>query len=334
MRVSAKGIIVVLMMIFSLIAITGTALPVPEAPTGLKVTISGKGFLLTWKASANDPGIVTGYEIARATFASGPFETIAKVDKGVLTYHDSTAQPEIIYFYKVRAMAGKEYSPYSDMVTAERPGYPADEKIEMKDQRDRESYSLGYQFGENLKKQEVDLNLDIYASGIKDALGGKDPQMSHEEMRATIMELQKKVTAARQKEMKDKATKNLEEGKRFLAENQKKEGIKTLPSGLQYRVITEGSGKMPKADDTVTVHYKGTFIDGTEFDSSFKRGQPATFQVNGVIPGWTEVLQLMKEGAKWQLFIPSELAYGERGMGSRIPPSSTLIFEVELISVK
>jgi len=210
----------------------------------------------------------------------------------------------------------------------------AQEKLELKDQKDKESYSLGYQFGQNLKFQGVDINLDVYTSGIKDALGGKEPQMSHEDIRAAIMELQRRITAERQKEMKEMAAKNLEVGKKFLAENQKKEGIKTLPSGLQYKVMTEGSGKTPQATDTVTVNYKGNLIDGTEFDSSYKRGQPASFQVNGVIKGWTEALQLMKEGSKWQLFIPSDLAYGEGGAGRTIPPNSTLIFEVELISVK
>jgi len=210
----------------------------------------------------------------------------------------------------------------------------AQEKLELKDQKDKESYSLGYQFGQSLKNQGVDINLDVYNSGIKDALGGKEPQMSQEEIRAAITGLQQRLQAARQKELKELTAKNLEEGKRFLAENQKKEGIKTLPSGLQYKVLTEGSGKMPKADDTVTVNYKGTLIDGTEFDSPYKRGQPASFQVNGVIKGWTEALQLMKEGSKWQLFIPPDLAYGERGAGRTIPPNSTLIFEVELISVK
>ena len=209
----------------------------------------------------------------------------------------------------------------------------ADEKLELKDQKDKESYSLGYQFGQNLKTQGVDINIDVYTSGIKDALGGKEPKMSREEIRATITGLQQRLQAARQKELKEMAAKNVEEGKKFLAENQKKGGIKTLPSGLQYKIIAEGSGKMPKAEDTVTVNYKGTLIDGTEFDSSYKRGEPATFKVNGVIKGWTEALQLMKEGSKWQLFIPSELGYGERGQG-RIPPNSTLIFEVELISIK
>jgi FKBP-type peptidyl-prolyl cis-trans isomerase FklB len=141
-----------------------------------------------------------------------------------------------------------------------------------------------------------------------------------------------------QKEMMAKqqamADKNKKEGEAFLAENKKKEGVKTLPSGVQYKVIKAGTGKKPKLTDTVTVHYRGTLIDGTEFDSSYKRGQPASFQVSGVIPGWTEALQLMGEGAKWQLFVPSNLAYGERGTGGPIGPNATLIFEVELISVQ
>ena len=209
----------------------------------------------------------------------------------------------------------------------------AGEKIELKEQKDKESYSLGYQFGQNLKSQGVDLNLDVYTSGIRDALGGKESQMPPEEIRATIMSLQQKLMAAQQKALTEQAAKNLSESKAFLAENGKKDGIKTLPSGLEYKVITEGSGKIPKGDDTVTVHYKGTLLNGTEFDSSYKRGQPATFQVKGVIKGWTEALQLMKEGSKWQLFIPPDLGYGERGAGP-IPPNSALIFEIELLSVK
>jgi FKBP-type peptidyl-prolyl cis-trans isomerase FklB len=210
----------------------------------------------------------------------------------------------------------------------------ADEKLQLKDQKDKESYSLGYQFGQSLESQGVDINLETFASGIRDAFGGKEPQMSQEEIRATLTSLQQRLIAARQKEMKEKGAKNLEEGKKFLVENQKKEGIKTLPSGLQYKVLTEGTGKTPKAEDTVTVNYKGTLIDGTEFDSSYKRGQSATFQVKGVIKGWTEALQLMKQGSKWQLFIPPELAYGERGAGRDIGPNATLIFEVELLTIK
>ena len=210
----------------------------------------------------------------------------------------------------------------------------AGEKPELKDQKDKESYSLGYQFGESLKSQGVDINLDVYTSAIRDSLGGKEPQLSSEEIRLTIMGLRQRVAAVQQKALMEQAEKNLAEAKSFLAENGKKKGVKTLPSGLQYKVLSEGSGKTPEKSDTVTVHYRGTFINGTEFDSSIARGQPTTFQVDGVIPGWTEALQLMKEGAKWQLFIPPELAYGEMGMPPRIPPQSILLFDVELISVK
>ena len=209
----------------------------------------------------------------------------------------------------------------------------AGEKLELKDQKDKESYSLGYQFGQSLKAQGMDVNLEVYNSGIQDGLGGKEPQMTSEEIRATMTSLQQRLMAAQQKVLKEQAAKNLSEGKTFLAENGKKEGIKTLPSGLEYKVVTEGSGKMPKETDTEIVHYKGTMIDGTEFDSSYKRNQPATFQVKGVIKGWTEALQLMKEGSKWQLFIPPDLGYGERGAGP-VPPNSALIFEVELLSIQ
>ena len=210
----------------------------------------------------------------------------------------------------------------------------ADEKLELKDQKDKESYSLGYQFGQNLKNQGVDLSPEVCTSGLKDALGGKEPQIKLDEIRSIVTNLQQRLMAEQQKKSKELASKNLSQSKTFLEENKKKEGIKTLPSGLQYKVLAEGSGKTPKAEDTVAVNYKGALIDGTEFDSSYKRGQSATFQVKGVIKGWTEALQLMKEGSKWQLFIPPELAYGERGQGVRIAPNSTLIFEIELIAVK
>ena len=209
----------------------------------------------------------------------------------------------------------------------------AGEKPGLKDQKDKESYSLGYQFGQSLKLQGLDINLEVYTSGIRDALGGTKPPLSPEEMQKTVSELQQRIVAARQKELQELAGKNLAEGKAFLEENKKKEGVKTLPSGLQYKILKEGSGKTPKATDEVTVNYKGTLINGTEFDSSYKRGKPATFPVDKIIRGWTEALQLMKEGSKWQLFIPPELGYGDRG-GGPIPPNSTLIFEVELISVK
>jgi FKBP-type peptidyl-prolyl cis-trans isomerase FklB len=209
----------------------------------------------------------------------------------------------------------------------------AADKLELKDQKDKESYSLGYQFGQNMKAQGVELNLEVYSSGIQDALRGANPTLSQEEIQKTISDLQKRLSIAHQKELKGKADKNLADAKVFMEENKKKEGVKTLPSGLQYKVLAEGSGKTPKATDEVTVNYKGTLVDGSEFDNSYKRGAPASFRVDKVIRGWTEALPLMKEGSKWQLFIPPELGYGERGAGP-IPPNSALVFEVELISVK
>jgi FKBP-type peptidyl-prolyl cis-trans isomerase FklB len=209
----------------------------------------------------------------------------------------------------------------------------ADEKLDLKDQKNKESYSLGYQFGQSLKAQGLEVNLDVYISGIKDCLGGKQPAMTQEEIRATISELQNRLMAVREKELKEMAEKNLGPSQAFLEENRKKEGVKVLPSGLQYKVLTEGSGKIPKATDTVTVHYIGALINGAEFDNSYKRGQPITVPVNGVLPGWNEALQLMKEGSKWQIFIPPTLGYGDRGMGP-VPPNSIMIYEVELLSVK
>lgn len=210
----------------------------------------------------------------------------------------------------------------------------ADEKPELKDRTQKESYTLGYRFGESLKRREMNIDIDVYAAGIRDSLAGKEPQMSEKEMRATMVGIQQRAYAVQQKGYMEQAAKNLEDSKVFLAKNAKKEGVKTLPSGLQYRVLQEGTGASPAATQTVAVNYRGTLIDGTEFDNSYRRGRPETFQVDSVIPGWIEALQMMKEGSKWELFIPPDLAYGERGMPPRIPPNSSLIFEVELVLVK
>ena len=210
----------------------------------------------------------------------------------------------------------------------------AGDKPEIKEEKDKISYSIGFQVGSDFKRQGVELDPEMLTKGVQDALTEAEPAMTREDMSSTLADLRKKVMAAQQEEMKKAGEKNLAEGKAFLAENGKKDGVKTTESGLQYKVMNEGEGDPPKATDTVTVNYRGTLIDGTEFDSSYKRGQPATFQLNRVIKGWTEGLQLMKPGAKYQLFIPPELAYGERGAGQVIGPNSTLIFEVELISVE
>jgi len=204
----------------------------------------------------------------------------------------------------------------------------------LKSEKERLSYAIGVDMGKNLKKQSIDIDPDVLSKGLKDVLSGGKVLLSDEEILAIKNAFRQEMTKKQEEERKKLAEKNKKEGVAFLEANKKKEGVKTLPSGLQYKVITEGSGKSPKETDTVTVNYRGTLIDGTEFDSSYKRGQPATFPVKGVIAGWTEALQLMKEGAKWQLFIPSSLAYGEKGAGGVIGPDAVLIFEVELISIK
>lgn len=205
----------------------------------------------------------------------------------------------------------------------------AQEKPQLKDQKDKSSYAIGLNIGLNFNKQKIAINPDVFVAGVKDGLAGK-PQMTEAEVRETMTNLEKDMEGRQ----KDAAQKNAKDGEKFLAENKKKEGVKTTASGLQYKVIKEGTGAQPKATDTVTVNYRGTLIDGTEFDSSYKRGQPATFPLNAVIKGWTEGLQLMKVGSKYQIFIPASLGYGERGAGADIGPNSTLIFEVELMDTK
>jgi len=209
----------------------------------------------------------------------------------------------------------------------------AEEKKAFQTPKEKQSYSIGADIGNKLKSQSIDVDPDALAQGLKDAISGNKLLMTEQEIKESLSSLQKEMMEKQAERTKQLSEKNKKEGDAFLAENKKKEGVKTLPSGLQYKVITEGTGKTPKAEDTVITNYRGTLIDGTEFDSSYKRGQPATFPVKGVIPGWTEALQLMKEGSKWELFIPASLAYGERGAGNLIGPYTTLIFEIELISV-
>lgn len=210
----------------------------------------------------------------------------------------------------------------------------AEEKSVLKSQRDKVSYSIGIDIGNSLKSQSIDIDPDILLRGIKDIFSGKELLMTEQELQETMANLKKEIMAKQTERMKEIADKNKKDGEAFLAGNMKKEGVVALPSGVQYKVVKEGTGAIPKATDTVTVNYRGMLIDGTEFDSSERHGQSATFQVNAVIPGWTEALQLMKAGSKWQLFIPSNLAYGERGVGRDILPNSTLIFDIELLSTK
>lgn len=194
--------------------------------------------------------------------------------------------------------------------------------------------NIGTTLGNTLKNQAVEVDWNLVYQGLKDSTSGAKTRLTEEEEKAVLTEVQNEVRKQQAEKAQQASTANKTEGEAFLAANKTKDGVVTLPSGLQYKILTAGTGLKPTASDSVACNYRGTLIDGKEFDSSYKRGQPATFPVSGVIKGWTEALQLMPVGSKWQLFVPSNLAYGERGAGAEIGPNATLIFEVELLSIQ
>jgi len=210
----------------------------------------------------------------------------------------------------------------------------AQDQAPLKTQKEKISYALGMDLGNQLMKQSVDVDPNVFVRGLKEALAGGKTLMTGDEARSLIAALQKDLVTKQLAASQALGAKNTKEGTAFLAENGKKPGVITLPSGLQYKALTMGTGKKPTIEDTVVCHYRGTLLDGKEFDSSYRRNEPLTLQVKGVIKGWSEALQLMPVGSKWQLFIPPQLAYGERGANENIGPNATLIFEVELISIK
>jgi FKBP-type peptidyl-prolyl cis-trans isomerase FklB len=207
-----------------------------------------------------------------------------------------------------------------------------------KNETDKVSYALGMNIaaglGANLKRQNVEINHDVLVQAIKDGLSGGKTLMTEAEAQSTLRQFMSELQQKQEEKMKAAGENNKKEGDAFLAANKSKPGVVTLPDGLQYKIVKEGTGPKPAPTDTVTVNYRGTLINGTEFDSSYKRGEPATFPVGGVIKGWTEALQLMPVGSKWELYIPPDLAYGARGAGADIGPNATLLFEVELLSIK
>ena len=214
---------------------------------------------------------------------------------------------------------------------------PKNEKTSMKQlstQADKIGYALGLDMGKRLNTIKDEINIAAFNQGVLDSFEGKTPLLSEEQIKEIKTAFSKKMMAEREANRKELAEKNKTQGEKFLAENAKKDGVRATQSGLQYQVISEGSGNKPTLADRVTVNYKGTLLDGTEFDSSYKRGKPASFSLRGVIKGWTEGLQLMSVGSKYRFFIPPELAYGEVGAGKAIGPNQTLIFDVELISIE
>jgi FKBP-type peptidyl-prolyl cis-trans isomerase len=223
------------------------------------------------------------------------------------------------------SQTGTAQAPAAQATTPAVPAYTPD--------KNKLSYALGMDIGGQFKERAMDIDPAVFARGMKDSLAGAKTEMTADEARATIAELQKYLAAKQAVEAKAIGDKSRAEGQAYLAANKAKPGVITLPSGLQYKAITTGTGKKPLATDQVVCHYRGTTIDGKEVDSSYKRNEPATFRLDRVIKGWTEVLQLMPVGSKWQVFIPSDLAYGDRG-ASAIPPNAALIFEIELIGIK
>ena len=207
--------------------------------------------------------------------------------------------------------------------------------LTLKTQKEKNSYALGMSIGTGLKKQGVSTSVDpaLVSRGLRDAIGTGKTVMTEDEMRAALTQLRTEVQGAQQAKAHLEGASARKDGEAFLAANKTKDGVQTLPDGLQYKILQAGNGPKPTANDTVTVNYRGTLINGKEFDSSYKRGQPISFPVSGVIKGWTEALQLMPVGSKWQLFIPSDLAYGDQGAGADIGPGQTLIFDVELLGI-
>jgi FKBP-type peptidyl-prolyl cis-trans isomerase len=209
-----------------------------------------------------------------------------------------------------------------------------DTPVQLNSFTEKISYVLGQEIGNSFKEAPLEINFDIFMQGVNDSLKGRTSPLDEEETNQIKQEFSRQVQESRQKQRAALSKKNLEEGQAFLAENKNKEGVITTDSGLQYKVLVKGDGPKPAQNDRVTVHYSGTLLDGTEFDSSYKRGKPATFQVNGVIRGWTEALQLMNVGSKYRLYVPSDLAYGQRGAGRKIGPNTMLMFDVELLSIE
>jgi FKBP-type peptidyl-prolyl cis-trans isomerase FklB len=209
------------------------------------------------------------------------------------------------------------------------------QKAKLKTKQDSVSYAVGVDIGKNMKRQDLELDLNVMLAGMKDAMNATGKvQLTDEQMQAVMQSFQQEMMAKMQAKKAKEGEAGLAQGKKFLEENAKKEGVKTTASGLQYKVISSGTGgKSPVDTSVVKVHYKGTLLDGTEFDSSYKRGQPAEFPVNGVIPGWIEAIKMMKTGDKWQVFIPSNLAYKEQGAPPSIPANATLQFEIELLEI-
>jgi FKBP-type peptidyl-prolyl cis-trans isomerase FklB len=314
------------------------------APDGGVMVHEGSGYVLYYQASLDERSRVVrlrsggqrgGKGIARILRRRGgdvPFPSEEKVLPWVRYEREGFAAHQTTSPRKDQHL--KSVSAVLVALALLAPGAGARQKQALKTQKQKTSYSLGLDIGKSLKKQSIDVDENLFIQGIKDALADRKQLLSDDEAREVLNAFQRDFVAKRTEEARKAGEKNMKEGEEFLANNKTKPGVVTLPSGLQYKILKEGNGRTPKATDTVMTNYRGTLINGKEFDSSYKRGRPATFAVNEVIRGWTEALQLMKVGSKWQLFVPSDLAYGPNGRGADIGPNAALIFEIELVGIK
>jgi len=255
------------------------------------------------------------------------------ISAGYLSKIQNDDRLRCIMFNKRLLIIGLMAASTTFVVGCKEEAKPVDDSAKLATLDQKANYIIGHNLGKNLKNGGLSIEADAMAIALAEVRDGKPSRFSDEETQKIMQEVQQNAMAKQEEEQKKVGEANIAEGKKFLEENKTKEGVVTTASGLQYKVITEGKGAKPKATDTVSVNYVGKLLNGEEFDSSIKRGQPATFPLDGVIPGWTEALQLMPLGSKWEIYIPADLAYGAGGQGP-IPPSSTLIFEVELLEIK
>jgi FKBP-type peptidyl-prolyl cis-trans isomerase FklB len=263
------------------------------------------------------------------------FSALSLLAAGIfLAGHAAAQQTPASTTQQSPAAAPKTQTPPAAKKPVATPAAKAPAPLALTTPKDKASYAIGMNIGKGMHKQSVDVDPAILMRGLRDGLAGGKTLMTDEEAQAALVALQTEMKKKQEEVAKAQGEVNKKQGAAFLAENKTKEGIVTLPSGLQYKILQAGTGPKPTTSDTVVCNYRGTLLDGKEFDSSYKRGQPATFPLGQVIKGWTEALQLMPVGSKWQLFLPPDLAYGEHSAGPDITPYSTLIFEVELVSIK
>jgi FKBP-type peptidyl-prolyl cis-trans isomerase FklB len=283
------------------------------------------GAILSWRIRRTDRADATIFHMQKLSLTALALLFVGCVLLGGAAAQQTPASPSKP---ATAAKPGTTAKPHTS--TAAKPATPAP----LTTQKDKLSYAIGMNIGESMKKDSLDVDPNVLLRGLKDGMAGGKTQMTDEQARAIMTDLRTQMTKKKETEMQQAGASNKQAGQQFLAANKSKDGVVTLPSGLQYKILKEGTGPKPTSTDTVSVNYRGTLLNGTEFDSSYKRNEPATFPVSRVIKGWTEALQLMPVGSKWQVYIPSDLAYGERGAGADIGPNSTLIFDIELLSIQ